>query len=72
MAGQEADAERLWLFMNRDGNIENRVNKALKRMEYGQYGICIECDSPIPYKRLLIDPTSELCINCKSELELTN
>lgn len=72
MAGQEADAERLWLFLNRDENIEQRVKKALKRIENGKYGVCMECDSPIAYKRLLIDPTSELCINCKSELELTN
>ncbi|MBF0312422.1 MAG: TraR/DksA family transcriptional regulator [Oligoflexia bacterium] len=70
VAGHEGDLERMWFFLNRDQSTENKINDALKRIESGAFGLCRDCDSPISFKRLQIDPTSELCINCKNEIEL--
>lgn len=70
IAGREEDVEKMWYFINRDQTTENKINDALKRMESGNYGRCVECDAHISYKRLQIDPTSDLCINCKNELEM--
>ncbi|MBF0208426.1 MAG: TraR/DksA family transcriptional regulator [Oligoflexia bacterium] len=70
MAGHEEDLEKMWFFLNRDQNNEQKVGEALKRIDNGTYGTCKECDGPISFKRLQIDPTSELCIFCKNELEL--
>ncbi|MEM5782663.1 MAG: TraR/DksA C4-type zinc finger protein [Candidatus Aenigmatarchaeota archaeon] len=42
----------------------NRINKALKRIEEGVYGICVKCGNKIEELRLKIDPTTELCRKC--------
>lgn len=44
------------------------VNKALKRMDEGTYGICKYCDKQIDEKRLLARPTSSACVSCKKLL----
>ncbi len=40
------------------------IEAALKRMEDGEYGYCQSCDEDIPEKRLGIDPTASVCIDC--------
>jgi len=40
------------------------IEKALKRMENGSYGCCEDCDEWINPKRLEINPTTTLCIEC--------
>jgi len=40
------------------------IDAALKRMDEGNYGYCLSCDEEIPEKRLNIDPTANVCINC--------
>ncbi|HBB37865.1 MAG: Transcriptional regulator, TraR/DksA family [Candidatus Magasanikbacteria bacterium GW2011_GWD2_43_18] len=44
------------------------VNKSLKRIAEGTYGICKYCDKPIDEKRLLARPTSGSCVDCKKAL----
>lgn len=41
-----------------------RIDQAMKRLEENEYGWCAECGDPIAYKRLEIDPSAALCINC--------
>ena len=41
-----------------------RIEQALKRLENGDYGDCLECGEPIPPKRLAFDPSVALCIDC--------
>ncbi|MDE7169139.1 MAG: TraR/DksA C4-type zinc finger protein [Mucispirillum sp.] len=45
------------------------VDQALKRIENGTYGICIECDDEINKRRLEYVPFARYCTECKSELE---
>lgn len=40
------------------------IDAALARMETGDYGYCLDCDEPIPAKRLEIDPAARLCVKC--------
>jgi len=40
------------------------IDAALKRMEDGTYGYCLSCDEEIPEKRLEIDPTASVCVDC--------
>lgn len=42
------------------------IEAALRRCDEGVYGICTECDDPINPKRLAINPTITLCIECAS------
>ena len=40
------------------------INAALKRLESGDYGFCLNCDAHISHGRLKLDPTFSLCIDC--------
>lgn len=44
----------------------DKVNKALSRLEKGEYGICKKCSRKIPENRLAIMPTADLCISCET------
>jgi len=43
-----------------------RARSALKRIEDGAFGECLECGEQIAAKRLQHDPTLPLCITCAS------
>ncbi len=40
------------------------LEKALKKIENGNYGICESCGQEIEEKRLLIVPAAEHCLKC--------
>jgi RNA polymerase-binding transcription factor DksA len=40
------------------------VNRALARLDSGDYGICTKCDEAIDPRRLEAVPYAELCISC--------
>ena len=35
------------------------------RITAGTYGICTDCDEPVPYARLAVYPTAKRCIRCQ-------
>ena len=41
-----------------------RLQNALKAIDDPDYGICIECEEPIPFARMLIMPDSDMCVKC--------
>lgn len=43
-----------------------QVERALERVDDGDYGICEKCGKPIPAARLAAFPSATLCVNCKS------
>lgn len=45
------------------------IENALLRMGEGRYGICIECDEDIGYKRLHAYPTAKRCHSCQVKHE---
>ena len=49
-------------------NLED-INKSLKKIEEGDYGICKYCQNNISKKRLLARPTTTACIECKKNLQ---
>ena len=44
------------------------VDKALKNLKAGTYGICKYCKQPIEEKRLRARPTSGACVSCKKTI----
>ena len=40
------------------------IREALRRIEDGTYGFCVECREAIDEKRLQAQPTAGTCINC--------
>ena len=45
------------------------VERALMRLENGEYGKCIRCNQPIHPDRLKVLPKAALCVNCKHKYE---
>jgi DnaK suppressor protein len=45
------------------------ISAALKRIDEGDYGTCERCDEAINPRRLEVDPTARLCIDCASAAE---
>ena len=46
-----------------------QVDMAIKKIEEGEYGVCGQCEEPIPEARLQVVPFTEFCTNCLSEME---
>jgi len=43
-----------------------RIEQALSRLDDApeDFGYCVDCDEPIPIKRLEIDPAASHCVRC--------
>jgi DnaK suppressor protein len=56
-------------FRNREVFYAKKIEKALKKFETNEFGLCSECGCWIRFERLLARPTAEMCIICKEESE---
>jgi len=70
---EEAQEARLatvlvWLDDRITAEIE-AIDHALTRIERGDYGICEDCDDPIPLERLHILPAVTTCVHCAAARE---
>jgi len=45
------------------------IDEALKRVQDGSYGRCLQCGKSIPKTRLKVLPQADLCIVCKKSKE---
>ena len=43
-----------------------QIDVALRNIDNGIYGFCLECDESIALTRLKAYPEADMCINCKS------
>jgi RNA polymerase-binding protein DksA len=59
------EREKTFLFASREGKFLNYLDDALKRIEKGEYGFCLDCGSLIDKERLEAVPHAQLCIKCK-------
>jgi len=48
---------------------QQKITAALNRLESDNYGYCSKCENKIAIKRLELDPSVSLCIDCASKLE---
>lgn len=56
-------------FRNREVFYAKKIEKALKKFDMDEYGMCNDCGDWIRFERLLARPTAEMCIQCKEESE---
>ncbi len=64
----ERENDDVLLALKKEGEEElAQVKAALKRMEKGVYGICVQCGSPIEEARLIAMPFTSLCIACANK-----
>lgn len=72
MADQGSDEfqyETTIKFANTEGRYLYNISEALRRIEDGSYGKCIECNVTIGLPRLKRLPYTRLCIECKEKEE---
>lgn len=53
----------------RERSFIDKIDKALKKIEAGDFGTCEVCDEDISVKRLEARPETTLCIRCKEDQE---
>ncbi|OGQ07980.1 MAG: RNA polymerase-binding protein DksA [Deltaproteobacteria bacterium RIFCSPLOWO2_12_FULL_40_28] len=69
LASSEADQSMNLRLRDRERVLLKKIDKALKKIEDGEYGICESCSEEIGVKRLEARPVTDLCIRCKEEQE---
>lgn len=57
--------EEIRVLISRQVKILEHLDAALKRMDEGEYGLCLGCGRRIPSTRLEAVPHTQLCISCK-------
>ena len=55
--------------INRQIKLISKIDSALKRIQNGTYGFCIETGEPIGLKRLIARPVATLCISAQEKHE---
>jgi len=63
-ATQSYDQQFKVNFGEKDGDKLRLVEEAIKKIKNGSYGVCSECEAPIPEGRLELVPFTEHCVNC--------
>ncbi|HPF38183.1 MAG TPA: TraR/DksA C4-type zinc finger protein [Phycisphaerae bacterium] len=46
-----------------------KIDDAIRRIDDGSYGICMDCEKPIPKKRLEFLPFAQRCMECEGNRE---
>lgn len=69
LAAREAGARDEQTAKSHDLRRMAEVDAALARMDAGTYGICESSDEPIPFARLLLEPTARYTVEAQEELE---
>lgn len=47
----------------------SNVTEALRRLDTEHYGLCVDCEEPIPFGRLKVEPWAMRCVACQERLE---
>jgi len=54
---------------DRDATLLKKIDKAIRRIESGEYNYCEDCGNAIGSARLLARPEANMCIDCKEKQE---
>ncbi|MFI6597767.1 TraR/DksA family transcriptional regulator [Nonomuraea sp. NPDC050536] len=63
------DADRVEAMLAVASAHRRQVLDALKRLDEGTYGQCVDCGKPVPEGRLEARPEAARCVQCQSKLE---
>jgi DnaK suppressor protein len=47
----------------------SNVTEALRRLDTERYGLCVDCEEPIPFGRLKVEPWALRCRDCQERIE---
>jgi len=69
VASSEASQTLNLRLRDRESMLLSKIQKTLKKMDDGEFGICESCGNEIRTERLKARPVATLCIRCKEEQE---
>lgn len=69
LASSEAGQSLTLRLRDRELVLLKKIDKTLRKIEDGEFGVCERCGEEIGVKRLEARPVAEMCIRCKEELE---
>ena len=69
LAATESDQNMTIRLRDRERTLLKKIDKALRKIENDDYGICESCGEDIGTRRLEARPVTDLCIRCKEEQE---
>ena len=46
-----------------------KLEQALTTIDHPDFGVCRECEEPIPLERLMIMPEADLCVGCAERMK---
>jgi DnaK suppressor protein len=69
LASSEYSQSMVFRLRDREKFLLKKIDKALKRIEDGSFGVCENCGEDIAMKRIEARPVTTLCIRCKEEQE---
>jgi DnaK suppressor protein len=69
-ASAEYNQSFIFRLRDREKFYLSKIDKALKKIDAGDFGICEACGDEISGKRLEARPVTTLCIRCKEEQEM--
>ena len=62
LAGEREFAVRT---LERETKVRTQIEAALRRIDDGEFGICLDCEEPISPKRLAAVPWASYCLKCQ-------
>lgn len=68
-AAHEEELRMLFRQIDRESRLLPKVDAALRRIDMGEYGYCVETGEAIGLRRLLLRPTAERSIDAKQTQE---
>jgi DnaK suppressor protein len=68
-AQHAAERELAILNLDRESGLLRNVRSALRRIENGSFGICVQCEEEISSKRLVAVPWAPFCIECQEHAD---
>ena len=69
-ASAEYNQSFIFRLRDREKYYLSKIDKAIRKLDDGVFGVCEECEEPIAMKRLEARPVTTLCIRCKEEQEM--
>ena len=64
----QQEMEKNYYMMDRENKFLQYLNRALEMIQDGTFGICVTCGQLISKERLLEDPHTTSCFECKTKV----
>jgi len=55
--------------LSKESDVVEQIDEAIERIEAGEFGTCLGCESEIPSERLNVLPHTRFCVTCQEKFE---